>query len=142
MRIVTRLLRDDGDCHIHIRVHSARDIIGPRLVECDSGRVAWIRREPRVCQLLWGVGIGDALAIMAHADDMQTARITWIDELEWRARFDGDRRLGKICLGEVNMVYRTTWRACIAARGLATARRHDGAKQQERKHEYCQLFHQ
>ena len=65
----------DGDRQIHVRVNGSGDFIRPRLVECNSGGVAWIGRETWVGEFLRGIGVGDALAIIARADDVQATGI-------------------------------------------------------------------
>src|SRR5215469_4209624 len=58
---------------IHIRVNGTCDLKRPRLIEGDSLRVARIDRETGVSQLRRRISIGNALAIVASANDVKAA---------------------------------------------------------------------
>lgn len=124
-----------GNCQVHVGVNRTRDLIRSGLVEGDSLRVARIDGEARVSQFRWRVGIGDALAIVACANDVKATCVCWVNELEGHASLDCDRTYREVCRIHFNVIYRARRTGVCSTRGLATTSRRDCPKKQQGKNE-------
>ena len=64
-----------GNCQIHIWVNRTGDVVCPWVRKCDCFRLAWVDRKARIGECLWRIGVGNTLAIVASADDVQATSI-------------------------------------------------------------------
>lgn len=133
MSLTAPLLHSNGQ--IHIWVNRTRDLIRPRLIEGDGLRVARIDGEARISQLGRRIGIGDALTIVARANNVETACVRWVNELEWHARLDGYSAYREVSCIHLNLRYRAGGTRVIATRRFATTSRRDCPKKEQGKDE-------
>ncbi len=64
-----------GNRQIHIWVNRTSDMVCSWGRKCDRFRIAGIDRKARIGEFLWRIGVGNALAIVASAEDVQAASI-------------------------------------------------------------------
>jgi hypothetical protein len=116
-------------------VNGTCDLIRPWLIEGDGLRVARIDGEAGVSQLRRRISIGNALTIVASANNVEATCAGWINKLEFHTSFDSYRAYREVGRIHLNLSYRARGGGIITAGGLSTTGRRNCPKKQQGKDE-------